>query len=65
MFSSLLLSLGERLATFTLFSDQRGKKSPDGSDSPEPSKVQTHLNKDHAQQVLPAPAPRKRRKPRE
>jgi hypothetical protein len=40
MFSSLLLSLGERLATFTLFSDQRGKKSPDGSDSPEPSKVQ-------------------------
>jgi general secretion pathway protein N len=67
----LVLSLGERLATFTLFSDARGKKSPDGSDSPEPSKFQDAPQQDHAQQVipqpceLPAPAPTKRRKPRE
>jgi hypothetical protein len=67
----LVLSLGERLATFTLFSDARGKKSPDGSDSSEPSKFQDAPQQDHAQQVmpqpgeLPAPGPRKRRKPRE
>jgi hypothetical protein len=65
----LVLSLGERLATFTLFSDERGKQSPD-----EPTatgKSQSAPQQDHAQQMDPRPAdsqqaaPRKRRKPRE
>jgi hypothetical protein len=65
----LVLSLGERLATFTLFSDERGKQSPDGSDSP--SKFQDAPQQDRAQQMTPQPSesqaasPRKRRKPRE
>jgi hypothetical protein len=66
----LVLSLGERLATFTLFSDERGKQSPDGSDSPA-SKFQDAPQQDRAQQLTPQPSesqsasPRKRRKPRE
>jgi general secretion pathway protein N len=67
----LVLSLGERLATFTLFSDERGKRSPDGSDSPVASKFQDAPQQDRAQQMTPQPSesqaasPRKRRKPRE
>jgi hypothetical protein len=66
----LVLSLGERLATFTLFSDERGKQSPDGSDSPA-SKFQDAPQQDRTQQLTPQPSesqtasPRKRRKPRE
>jgi hypothetical protein len=67
----LVLSLGERLATFTLFSDERGKQSPDEPESTATGKSQSAPQQDHAQQMGPRPAdsqqaaPRKRRKPRE
>jgi hypothetical protein len=67
----LVLSLGERLATFTLFNDERGKQSPDEPESTATGKSQSAPQQDHAQQMYQRPAdsqqaaPRKRRKPRE
>ena len=67
----LVLSLGERLATFTLFSDERGKQSPGEPESSATGKSQSAPQQDHAQQMDQRPAdsqqsaPRKRRKPRE
>jgi hypothetical protein len=67
----LVLSLGERLATFTLFSDERGKQSPEQPEATATGKLQNAPQQGHAQQMDPRPvdsqqaAPRKRRKPRE
>jgi hypothetical protein len=67
----LVLSLGERLATFTLFSDERGKRPPDESASTATGQQPTALQQDHAQQTVTQPndsrptSPRKRRKSRE
>jgi len=67
----LVLSLDDRHATFTLFSDERGKQQPDESTSAAADQLQTAPQEGQAQQtVSPAidaqgAAPRKRRKPRE
>jgi hypothetical protein len=67
----LVLSLGEQLATFTLFSDERGKRSPDEAASTAAGKQQNALQQDHTQQTATQQndsqptAPRKRRKHRE
>jgi len=67
----LVLSLDDRLATFTLFSDERGKRSPDESSSVAAGNLQNVPQQDHPQQTATQPGesqpggPRKRRKPRE
>jgi len=67
----LVLSLDDRHATFTLFSDERGKQSPDELQSTAAGEQQTAPQQGHAQQTASPPveaqtaAPRKRRKPRE
>lgn len=67
----LVLSLGERLATFTLFSDERGKRPPEESASTAAGQQPTAPQQDHAQQTATQQresqptSPRKRRKQRE
>jgi hypothetical protein len=69
----LVLSLDDRLATFTLFSDERGKRSPDDSASNAADNSQSDPQRNQVQQVVPQaaesqpqPVPsRKRRKSRE
>jgi hypothetical protein len=67
----LVLSLDDRLATFTLFSDERGKRAPEDSGLKAADKLQNEQQRNQAQQVAPQAAEsqpaaaRKRRKSRE
>lgn len=67
----LVLSLDDRLATFTLFSDERGKRAPEVSGSKAADKLQNEQQRNQVQQVAPQAAEsqpaaaRKRRKSRE
>jgi hypothetical protein len=67
----LVLSLDDRLATFTLFSDERGKRAPEDSGSKAADKLQIEQQKNQVQQVAPMAAEsqpaaaRKRRRSRD
>ena len=67
----LVLSLDGRSATFTLFSDERGKQPPDDSVSKAADKLQNVPQRNHAQEMAPQAAEsqpaasRRRRRTRE